>query len=88
MSSEAYNSMPVPTNLSILKNHEMWFYFFIFYFFKSPMSVFRSFPLLSTISVFPFFLLVTWPSTFHMRMTPKFGHAIKRFSKEINFFKF
>ena len=26
MSSEAYNSMPVPTNLSLLKNQEMWFY--------------------------------------------------------------
>ena len=29
MSSEAYNSMHVPTNLSLLKNHEMWFYFLL-----------------------------------------------------------
>ena len=49
MSSEAYNSMPVPTNLNLLKNHEVWFYFLGISHVRFP-----SFPLFSTIFVFVF----------------------------------
>ena len=55
-----------------------------FILFWSRVFVPPCFSLFSTILVLFFFLPILWPSTLHMGVTPKLGHAITRFSKEIS----
>ena len=72
-----------PISLSPLKNHEMWLYLILISRVCSPLASLYSLPY----SFLFFFLPVLWPSTLHMGVTPKLGHAITRFSKKINPFK-